>query len=261
MTSAKMKVGIYKDRTHNAVARVYRGTRSFPSIRRSGKTGSLSATLNACAPRARVQKEIGAEPKPARPETEGQALGLGPRFLRSGLINRCRFCFVKPASEFRIGQAFAADLTNHDREPLCIIHLAIIEPARLFVDVAKQMKGFHADVGTVESTLQETPEVLHAIGVNIPVRVLYGVIDDCVLIVTLQTFIRFQLVTEDGRSSFDLFVYVLLEFFLFAVVYHKGPNLSATFNHSHNHGFVFAARASDALLALRLVPYCEPCRQ
>ena len=163
-----------------------------------------------------------------------QAFGLGPRFPRSGLVDRLRFRAVNLPGEFRIGQTLATNRANHDREPLRIIHAAVIEPARLFVDVPEQVERFHADVSSVERPLQETPEVLHPVGLDVSIRVLNGVIDDRVLIVCLQPFRRFQFVTEDSGPGFDLFVDVLLKFFLPAIVHHEGPNFPATLDHTHN---------------------------
>jgi len=100
----------------------------------------------------------------------------------------------------RIGQTLAANRANHDREPLRVVHIAVIEPARLFVDIAEQVEGFHADVGPMERPLQKTPEVLHPVGMDVPVGVLDSVIDDRVLIVCLQPFIRFQFIAEGELS-------------------------------------------------------------
>lgn len=177
--------------------------------------------------------------------------GLGPRFPRSGLVNR--FCLVTLASEFFVGQSFAADLTNYDREPFRVIHIPVVESARLLIDIAKQVEWFHADIGAVKGALQETPKVLHAVGMNVSIRVLDSVIDDRVLVVSLKPFVRFQFVTEDSRTSFNLFVDVLLKFFLPAIVNYEGPNFPTTLYHAHNDGLVFAASTSDALFAFRLV--------
>ena len=182
-----------------------------------------------------------------------QAFGLGPRFPRSGLVNRLRFRAVNLPGEFRISQALATNRANHDREPLRIVHAAVAESARLFVDVPEQVERFHADVGSVERPLQKTPEVLHPVGMDVSVRVLDSVIDDGVLIVCLQPFIRFQFVTEDSGPGFNLFVDVLLKFLFFAVVNHKGPNFPAALDHTHNDGLIFAAGTGDALFAFRLM--------
>jgi hypothetical protein len=60
----------------------------------------------------------------------------------------------------------------------------------LFVDVAEQMERLNADIGPVKATLQQAPEVLHGVRVDIAVNVLYRVIDNRMLVVILQTVIR-----------------------------------------------------------------------
>ena len=59
------------------------------------------------------------------------------------------------------------------------------------------MKWLDTDVSSVKATLQQTPEVLHCVGVDIPVHVPDRVIDDSVLVVSLQTIVRLQFISED----------------------------------------------------------------
>jgi hypothetical protein len=56
------------------------------------------------------------------------------------------------------------------------------------------MERLHAYVGSTKPALQETPEVLWAVGVDLPVNVHLRVIDDIVLVVSLQAEIGLQLV-------------------------------------------------------------------
>jgi hypothetical protein len=58
-------------------------------------------------------------------------------------------------------------------------HLAIVQPKRLFVDVAEQVKRFNA------SRVQKRPEVFHRVSVGISVHVFYRVIDDLALKISL----------------------------------------------------------------------------
>ena len=86
-----------------------------------------------------------------------------------------RFVF---ACQFAIGEALAADLGHGKRKALAVIHVfAIVETEHLFVKVTEKMKRFHANVGSVNSALQQTPEVLQAVGVNLSVYVLLGMVD------------------------------------------------------------------------------------
>ena len=50
------------------------------------------------------------------------------------------------------------------------------EPERLFVQIPKQVERLDG-VGAAQRPLQQTPEVLAAVRVNLPVHVLVGVVD------------------------------------------------------------------------------------
>jgi hypothetical protein len=206
-----------ENRTSNAVAGVHRGTGSLSPIRRRREADCLSSTLHTCAPRTSLQKEVCRESEATRPKTEGQAIGLGPRFPRQGLVDGFRFSSL--TGEFRIGQPLADDLTDTDVKPLGISHLAIVKPERLLVDVAEQVERFHTDIGPVQATLQQTPEIFHAVGVSIFVSVFNRVIDDGMLVILRQAVIRKQLVGEDRCASLDVLAYLLLKFSLATTIY------------------------------------------
>lgn len=171
-----------------------------------------------------------------------------PRFCRLVFGGQHRF-----SGEFIVGQPFAGDLANSEVKALGIGHLAIVEAERLLVDIAEQMERFHADVGSVQSTLQETPEVFHPVSVDVSVCVLHGVIDDGVLIVALQSIVRKKFIGEDCATSFHVITNLFLKFFLLTVVYNEGPNVSAALHHAHNHSLVFAASAGDNSRLFRFV--------
>src|SRR5271154_5046365 len=57
---------------------------------------------------------------------------------------------TKLTSEFFVRHAASHDLFHDDGEPLRIGHLARVEPKGLFIDVAEQMKWFHADIGSAK---------------------------------------------------------------------------------------------------------------
>jgi hypothetical protein len=64
------------------------------------------------------------------------------------------------ANQAGVGQALANDANGGMKEPQSIIQLAGVEPEGLFVQIAEQMEGFDADVGSLDGPLQETPEVV-----------------------------------------------------------------------------------------------------
>jgi len=149
--------------------------------------------------RSRIQETGRPKPAQARAKAEGQALRF-PRGSRPALVG-LRF-LSHLAGKFGIGQALASDLGDRQSEALRVVHiLASVISECLFVYIAEEMERFNRDIGTVQATLQEAPEVLHRIGVNVSIRILNGVVDNGVLIVRLQSIIRLQLVGEDRRAS------------------------------------------------------------
>jgi hypothetical protein len=130
-----MEVKRHENRTRNAVAGMQSRSRSIQALRRRPATDSFRPTFHTCAPRTCIQKEGNGEPESTRTQTQGQALGLGPRFPRHGLVDRFRFSQL--ADEFRISKSLTDDLTYANIKTLGIGHLAIVKPKSLFVDIAE----------------------------------------------------------------------------------------------------------------------------
>src|SRR5271157_1340911 len=250
MNRVTMKARRHENRFPNAVARVPRRAGSISPLRQCNAADSCRSALHACAPRTRVQKEVNGESESTRPKAEGQALDLGPRFPRQGGLER-RFSYL--AGEFRIGEPLADDLTNANIEALSGSHFPIVKTKRLLVNVAEQMEWLHANVGSMQAAFQEAPEVLHHVSMDVAVRVLNSMVDNGVLIVCSQTFVRFQLVSEDRRARFDMLTDLLLKFPLATTIYNESPNIAAAFYHAHDYGFILAASSGDDTCTLRLV--------
>jgi hypothetical protein len=70
------------------------------------------------------------------------------------------------AGQLGIRQPASNDLRTETAEALCIRHhfiigvQAIIEPKRLFVNVAEQVKRFNRNIGTTKAALEQGPEGL-----------------------------------------------------------------------------------------------------
>lgn len=86
----------------------------------------------------------------------------------------------RPAQELLIGDALTRDRRKCRHEPALVIVLAGIEAERLFIEVAEQMERLDTHIGALDPALQEAPEVLNAVGMDIPAHVGFGVIDDLV---------------------------------------------------------------------------------
>src|SRR2546425_5890564 len=107
------------------------------------------------------------------------------------------------------------------------------------------MKRLDTHVGAMQPTFQQTPEVLHAIGMNFAVHVLNRMIDDSVIVVRIQSVVGFKLIAVDCRSRFHMLTNLPLQSSLTAVIHNKCPHVSPTLHHSHNDSLVFSACASN----------------
>src|SRR5579863_8223550 len=117
-------------------------------------------TTNRGRPQADRRESEQAGTKAKSSQTQ-EAFRLGPR---GSVLVGIRF-FTHLAGDFGKGQAPSNDSRSEFAKAVTVIHiLPIIEPKSLFIDVPKQMERFHANVRSTETALQETPEVLHAVG-------------------------------------------------------------------------------------------------
>ena len=51
----------------------------------------------------------------------------------------------------------------------------------LLVQITEQMKGFHADIGTLQLALEQAPEVFKPVGMNLSVYVFLRMVNNLVL--------------------------------------------------------------------------------
>ncbi len=132
-------------------------------------------------------------------------------------------------------QAASANLPADMGEPFSVRRFAIVEPERLFVQIAEQTERLDADVGSMKTALQQTPEVLHTIGVDVAVHVFDRVIDNGVLVVCAQPVVRLKFVREDRGSGVDMLTDGGLKIFLFPGVNVTHDHLASALQHTeHN---------------------------
>src|SRR5579862_8123713 len=115
-----------------------------------------SATRRHSAARSGLQKTLHTQPEQARTKAETKAR----RWPRPCRLAGFRFRLLPASDQSFVSQALACELgENHLEPPVVVNILAVVEAKRLLIDVAEQVIGFHADVGTVDSALQQRPEV------------------------------------------------------------------------------------------------------
>jgi hypothetical protein len=146
---------------------------------------------------------------------------------------------------------------EHPAEPNAIVGLAGVEAHGFLVDVAEEVEGLDADVGSVDSALQEAPKVLQSIRVDLAVNVLYRMIDHLMLEL-VKAAVGLQGIRVECCPGFDVLPDFGLKRFLFAIRNHSGADgavlsILAAFEDSHNCGLILAAGAGDLSGAYCLV--------
>jgi len=85
---------------------------------------------------------------------------LLPLFLHCGVAN-----------QFIIGQPLVYNLAQYRVEPTGIVQFPQVVSECLFVKLAAKVVGLHADIGSMNTALQEAPEVLKCICVNAAINI------------------------------------------------------------------------------------------
>src|SRR5437016_2229981 len=125
--------------------------------------------------------------------------------------------------QFFVGKALA-DCSGHDYlKAVTVMHwqLAgspIVETEFHFIKVPKQMKRLNRNIRSVNHALGEAPEILVSVGMHFPAHVLYSVIYHLMGIIRFQTFIGQQRIGIERRASGNVFPYLCLKRFLFAIL-------------------------------------------
>lgn len=70
-------------------------------------------------------------------------------------------------SEFRISEATARDMLQQRRESSEVVEAAQVVGEHALVEVTEQVKRLDTDIGAVETTLEQAPEVFDAVGVDL----------------------------------------------------------------------------------------------
>lgn len=167
------------------------------------------------------------------------------------------------ASDFGIGEALSDYVRGNVLETKSIVsQFPEVEAEHLLIQVAEKVEGFHAHIGSLDSALEETPEVLKSVSVNLPVNVLLGMVDYLMLeILVLQSLIGEKRIGIDRAACLDVTPNLGLKMMLAASGNHHCANFAAAFKDAHdgslvlyaalgNHALVFvgvheAARAAD----------------
>src|ERR1700688_888419 len=127
---------------------------------------------------------------------------------------------------------------------------AIVVPKHLFIQVAEQVKRLDADIGSLQSALDQTPKVFESVGVNLSVNVFLGMVNNLVLeSLLLKSHVGHERICIDCAASFDMGANVGLQKMFFAIADDSDANLTTAFKNALNGSLVFGASMSNPELA------------
>src|SRR5260370_34438227 len=110
-----------------------------------------------------------------------------------------------------VRQSLSGYLRKRQSEAVEVIHLFPVVVAKtLLIQIAEEMKRFHADISSADPAFQQRPKILKAVGVHLAVHVLNRVVNDLMGVLSGQPFIRQQSIGVESRASFDVFLYFRL---------------------------------------------------
>ena len=90
-----------------------------------------------------------------------------------------------------------------------------------------------------------TPEVLHAVRVDVTFHVLHGMIHNLMNVFAVQPFIRFRGIRESFSAGFDVLFYAVLERLLLPALDNRCSDRAATFHDANHHRLVLATSPGD----------------
>src|SRR4051812_21526166 len=109
--------------------------------------------------------------------SEREVSSRAPVVLCSSEAHPCYVLFVDFPSELLVGHSSANDLLHDGGEPFRIGHLTRVKPESLLIDIAEEVKWLNTDVGSVQATLQQAPEILRAICMNVAFNISESMVD------------------------------------------------------------------------------------
>ena len=163
--------------------------------------------------------------------------------------------FSHLAGKLGVCETLPGDVGGQALKPVRILErlLAVIVAKHLLVEITEKVKRLHADIGSIDPTLQEAPEVLDAVSVDVIPDVGFGVVDNHVDVNFAQALVGTQCIAVKRSSDFYIGLNMLLQHFLLAVPDHGTPELSAALQQAHNGSFVLASGSGDSNGPLALV--------
>jgi hypothetical protein len=116
----------------------------------------------------------------------------------------------------------------------------------LFIEIPKQVKWFYAHVGSFQSALEQAPEILQSVCVDLSIDVLLGMVDGLVdEILLLESLIGQERIGVDRAACFDVSANLGLQVMLAPSRNHHCADFAAAFQNTEYGSLVFGASLSN----------------
>src|SRR5882672_812334 len=127
------------------------------------------------------------------------------RFLSPCRLLRWRRSQPRIGDEIAVGQPLADDAPKRlDEAPAVAVRIApLVVAEHLLVNVPMQVERVHGNVGAAQPALQETPEILQSVGVDVAFDVALGLVDDAVDVAVAHRPIRAEHVGNHLAAGLD----------------------------------------------------------
>ena len=152
------------------------------------------------------------------------------------------------------GEALADDLAHNAVKAVTVIKWIsfggpVVESEGLLVEVTEKMEWLNANVGSLDASLQERPVVFHSIGVNLPMHVSNGMVNDLVRVVPVKVIVGRQRISEESGPDSDMLSHLGLQGLLASIRNDGSADLTATLQNPYYGSLVLATSPGDSLCA------------
>ena len=100
------------------------------------------------------------------------------------------------------------------------------------------MEWFDTNVGSMQASLQEAPEVFQTVGVNLSANVAFRMVNDFMRELSIQFVVGHQLVSEKRTHRDNVLADKIAQWSRLPIFNYAGANFAATFQYSHYHRLV-----------------------
>jgi hypothetical protein len=150
------------------------------------------------------------------------------------------------AGYFGVGEALSEKVISNVLETKSImLKRTEVVAKNLFVEIPEQVEGFDRNVCALQSALEQTPEILQTVSVNLSVNVALRMVDNFVPEIFLESHVGHERIGVDRAACFDMSGDVGLQSVLFAIGNDHSADFAAAFQHAEYSSLVFGASFSN----------------